>query len=305
MEINKRLFLILGLVLFIWFLTGNLFAGETFFLGRLGNKKLSFSGYYTSITTKADYKVGGAKLPWEFSHQATIIQSSYKLSPKTNLYGKIGVSEISRKHSGTKTEQWGNFGDELVYGLGMDYRLKKEAKIFPALNLSFGLTRYHSAMANTTFYGPTGERRVKTKTKVNLNELQLLVMANKTFGKFTVAAGAQESITTGEDVEEEFRFLVKEGFTWRSDIPMDDPRQYQDVLIVPESILGYPKYTENLPQEYIDAGYKLDGGCVSSFLEARNLLSSVRYEITPTSALSLEFLIGKEMVYSLGLSIGF
>jgi len=303
MEINKRLFLILGLVLFIWFLTGNLFAGETFFLGRLGNKKLTFSSYYTSITTKADYKVGGGKIPWEFSHQATIIQSSYKLSPKTNLYGKIGVSEISRKHSGTKTEQWGNFGDGLIYGLGMDYRLKKEARVFPGLNFSFGLTRYHSAMANTIFYGPAGERKVKTKTKVNLNEFQLLVMANKTFGKFTVAAGAQESITTGEDVEEEFIIIAPEGIS----VELEDRRvrnDYSDLYFIPEVLDGEKiEYNADLQKYY--PGYWIVGGCVSSYLEARNLLSSVRYEITPTSALSLEFLIGKEMVYSLGLSIGF
>jgi len=304
MLIKQQKSIISLLVLFFVFGATNIFAGETFFLSRTGNKKLTFSSYYTSITTKADYKVGGAKIPWEFSHQATIVQSSYRVGAKTNLYGKFGVSESSRKHSGTKTEQWGNFGDDLIYGLGMDYRLKKEAKNFPALNLSFGLTRYHSAMANTTFYGPTGERRVKTKTKVNLNELQLLVMANKTFGKFTVAAGAQESITTGEDVEEEFRFLYKKEGPGPT-IENGELKLPEGTLIVPEGVLGYPKYTEDLPQEYIDAGYGLGGGCVSSYLEARNLLSSVRYEITPTSALSLEFLIGKEMVYSLGLSIGF
>jgi len=304
MEINKRLFLILGLVLFIWFLTGNLFAGETFFLGRLGNKKLTFSSYYTSITTKADYKVGGAGIPWEFSHQATIVQSSYRVGAKTNLYGKFGVSESSRKHSGTKTEQWGNFGDGLVYGLGMDYRLKKEAKIFPALNLSFGLTRYHSAMANTTFYGPTGERRVKTKTKVNLNEFQLLVMANKTFGKFTVAAGAQESITTGKDVEEEFLIIAKEGLFGDDFIEATKIGNYEGFYFIPEVLDGEKiEYNADLQKYY--PGYRIIGGCVGSFLEARNLLSSVKYELTSNSSLGLELLIGKEMILSFGLTMGF
>ena len=294
MRTNKKLFRILRLVLVIGFLTENLFAGETFFLSRTGNKKLTFTGYYTSITTKADYKVGGANIPWEFSHKATIIQPSYKLSPKINVYGKIGISEISRKHSGTKTEQWGNFGDGFVFGLGMDYRLKKETS-WPGLNLSFGLTRYHSAMANTIFYDINGERRVKTKTKISLNEFQLLVMANKTFGKFTVAAGAQENITTGEDVEEEFIVITEKG----KDVSIEDFREGKGVFYIPENIYWAEK------DKYDAAGYWWLGGIRSKTLEARNLVVSTKLETTKNSSLGLELLIGREFIVSAGLSIGF
>jgi len=303
MRINKKLLVILSLVLFAGFLIGDLFAGETFFLSRTGNQKLTFSGYYTSVKSKMEYKIAGAKIPWEFSHKATIIQPSYKLSSKTNLYGKIGISKITREHLGTKTKQWGDFGDELVFGLGMDYRLKREARIFPALNLSFGLTRYHSAMANTIFYDMNGERRVKTKTKISLNEFQLLVLASKTFGKFTVAAGAQESITTGEDVEEKFISIVKEeeGAVVEERWKRGD---YTGLYFIPEVINGEQiRFNADLQKYY--PGYRIFNYIVGSFLEARNLVVSTKLEITSNSSFSLELSAGREVIISGGLTIGF
>lgn len=198
------------LLFFIFILTTNISASEILFLSRETDTKWSLTPYYVNKRTLG--AGGGGNIIWNLNMQGTVIQPSVKTGNRTNLYAKLGIGDVSRSiNAKNEVSESGNFGDNFIYGLGLDWKIKKETPGFPLLNLNFGFTGYRTNFKSTIWYEPDGTRHEKIKTgTTNLYGFQTALMASKKVSKYvTLSVGGQTGAVTEGDYEEYLFFYRK------------------------------------------------------------------------------------------------
>jgi len=261
------------------------------------------------------------RIGWQYGYMGTIFQPSVKTGNRTNLYAKLGVTDFSRGIGDNKGLESSNFGDNSLWGFGLDWKIRKESPKFPLFNINFGLTGNRTKFRSQVWYEIDGTKHERTKNKGETIYIgQIAILASKKVSKYvTLSAGGVAEGVKGEDYEA-YEWITKV----RAPDTLEEMDYYvqhppDDSMFIPYDIFHSKDDTQNwkyYAKKYPDyATYDMFGNLTSSFkgggysrvyfVSAEYAEISSKVDLPNGGSVVAAIQLGNVFSISLGFTIGF